>query len=111
VNELLERPRRRGVLGILATGGIGLIGGLASMVATADPAEAFCQPEACCNLASCRTCAGSCHFTCPSGWHRQQWFCLAGTRIIGCGECTRSTTTCESGPWYCSVMWDDGVCG
>lgn len=105
-----ESPRRRGVLGMLGTGGMALVGGLAGMLATAEPAAADCQGSPCCQLFSCTKCAHSCHYTCPPGYHRQMWFCSAGARAIGCGECTTSTSTCWDGDFSCSVWWDDGVC-
>ena len=109
-SPLWESTRRRGVLGMLGAGGMALVGGLAGMLVTAQPAAADCQGSPCCNLASCNRCAGSCQYTCPSGYHRQVWYCSAGARAIGCGECTTSTSTCWEGSFYCSVWWDDGVC-
>lgn len=106
----LSGPRRRGVLGLLGAGGMALVGGLAGVLATAEPAAADCLGSPCCSLASCNRCAGSCHFGCPGGYHRQMWFCAAGARPIGCGECTTSTSSCWRGSFQCSVWWDDAIC-
>ncbi|WP_279579529.1 hypothetical protein [Fodinicola feengrottensis] len=89
-----------------------LVGGLAGVLATAEPAAADCQGSPCCHLARCNKCAGSCwNWGCPGGYTRQQyWGCVAGSRPIWCGECTTSTSTCWSGTFYCSIWWDDNAC-
>lgn len=103
-------PARRGALGYLTKGGMALVAGLAGVLATSEPAAADCQGSPCCQLARCTVCPGSCRYTCPSGYYRRYWWCAAGARIIGCGECTTSSSSCWSGSFYCSVWWDDGVC-
>jgi hypothetical protein len=102
--------RRRGAMGMLAKGGMLIVGGLAGILGTATPAAADCQGSPCCSLASCTKCSGSCHYTCPSGWRRAYWGCMAGTRVIFCGECVKGGSGCSGSSYYCSVWWDDGVC-
>lgn len=67
---------------------------------------------ACCQLAlpdrECQYVGDKSNYTCPEGWHRQYWTCCDGTRIAGCGECTRSTSTCWVGPFECSIWWWTG---
>jgi hypothetical protein len=67
---------------------------------------------ACCHLAlpdtECRYRIVKSNYTCPPGYYRQWWFCCEGTRQVGCGECTKSTTTCWSGPFICSIWWWSG---
>lgn len=78
----------------------------------------------CCDLAcppggSCPQCGTllSCSYCCPSSiggvsYKLYAWFCSAGTRIIGCGECVPTANhTCEQGPFHCSFAYDDGTCG
>ncbi|GAA1660633.1 hypothetical protein GCM10009765_07650 [Fodinicola feengrottensis] len=96
---------------MLGAGGMALVGGLAGVLATAEPAAADCQGSPCCHLARCNKCAGSCwNWGCPGGYTRQYWGCVAGSRPIWCGECTTSTSTCWSGTFYCSIWWDDNAC-
>jgi hypothetical protein len=67
---------------------------------------------ACCHLAlpdrECEYKGDKADYTCPEGWHRQWWFCCEGTRQAGCGECTKSTSTCWQGPFECSIWWWTG---
>ncbi len=67
---------------------------------------------ACCHLAlpdrECKYKGDKSSYTCPSGWYRQWWFCCEGTRQAGCGECTKSTSTCWQGPFECSIWWWTG---
>jgi hypothetical protein len=44
-------------------------------------------------------------FTCPPGYHRQWWNCCEGTHVVACGECTKSTSNCWTGPFICSIWW------
>jgi hypothetical protein len=67
------------------------------------------EEDYCCYLArrdnECRYFGSKSNFTCPEGYHRQWWHCCEGTRLLGCGECTTSTTTCWSGSFECSIWW------
>lgn len=118
VDPSLQPVPRRGVTRWLATGGMALITLAAGSVVNASPASAACERDlapACCNLASCTQCSypasGRCHYTCPGGYHQKWWFCISGTRAIGCGECVPlSSATCESGPFPCSIWWFDSSC-
>lgn len=113
----VARPseRRRGVFGVL---GIGLVAAIADMAASPQRAEAGLASP-CCSLASNKKCSASCsgcsscsNYHCPSGYHKEYWWCTAGNRIIGCGECVpTSSSTCGQGPFACSIWWDDGYCG
>jgi hypothetical protein len=108
-----EPVRRRGALGVLSRYGIVVVGGLAAVFATAEPAAADCQHSPCCELASCTKCSNGCRFSCGSSGYRvrRYWYCAAGNRIIGCGECQRGTGTCWTGfSQSCSVWWDDAYC-
>ena len=64
---------------------------------------------ACCDLyysdKECDYSGDKSNYSCPEGWYRQWWFCTEGSRTAGCGECTRSETTCWSGPFECSIWW------
>lgn len=105
-------PRRR-MISWLSAGGLVLVGGLANLLGTAQPARADCQGSPCCHLASCRVCSWStsrCRYTCPGGYYKRYWYCAAGARFIGCGECTTSSSSCWSGSFYCSIWWDDAYC-
>lgn len=51
------------------------------------------------------------NYRCPEGYNRQYWPCCEGTRLVACGECTQSTTTCWQGEFVCSIWWwMDGSC-
>jgi hypothetical protein len=84
----------------------------AKPTAAASAVPGACTPEYCCHLAmACTVCWGACNYTCPSGWHRQVWYRQYASRIIGCGDCTNTTSGCETGTrFYCSVSWDDSSC-
>ncbi|GGO72208.1 hypothetical protein [Nonomuraea cavernae] len=110
-----EPIRRRGLLGILSKGGIALVGGIATIVATSSQASADGYHKACCHLArnnNCsRGCPSNCSFCCPSGWTKRSWGCIAGVRPITCGECQKGGTSCWNGTSYtCSVMIDQNAC-
>ena len=99
--------------------GIGIVGAISDILATPQAAQAGLASPCCslatntkCSATACRNCGcSSCyHFTCPAGYYKQYWWCTSGTRLIGCGECTKSTSTCWSGPFACSIWWDDGAC-
>lgn len=68
--------------------------------------------DECCHLArldkECLWIGSKSNFSCPEGFHRQWWYCCEGTQQIACGECTKSTETCWSGPWDCSIWWYTG---
>jgi hypothetical protein len=103
--------RRRGVMKLIGRGGVAMVAGLSSVFATARPAAAG-LPSPCCHLASNTRCGGQCeNYTCPSGRYKRYWWCTAGTRVIGCGECQRRSGSCwQGGTYYCSIWWDDGAC-
>jgi hypothetical protein len=67
------------------------------------------EDDKCCFLArrdnECHWVGDKASFKCPPGYHRQWWHCCEGTRLIGCGECTTSTSTCWSGSFECSIWW------
>jgi hypothetical protein len=105
-----EPVQRRGLLGKLSKGGMVMVAGLAGMLAASEPAAADCLGSPCCQLASCDQCSGGCNYSCPSGYYRMYWWCQAGARTIGCGECTTSSSNCWAGIYHCSVWWDDATC-
>jgi hypothetical protein len=45
------------------------------------------------------------NYYCPQGYYRQWWYCTQGTRQVACAECTKSSSTCWSGPFVCSIWW------
>jgi len=104
--------RRRGVLKVFGAGGMALVGGLAGVFGTAEPAAATGLPSPCCHLASGTRCGGRCErYTCPARYVKRLWWCTAGARFIGCGECQMGSGTCWEGTSYvCSTWWDDGAC-
>jgi hypothetical protein len=98
----------RGALRLLGAGGMAFV---ASVVGLAEAANRP-RPQ---QLPLARLCRHgvlrACNFTCPSGWHRQVWYCQYGNRLIGCGECTHTTSGCGAGTrFYCPVSWGDGNC-
>lgn len=116
--EVIAPPhyeRRRGLFGAI---GIGVVAAIADMAVTPPPAFAGLSSP-CCTLATNTKCSSSCsggcsscsNFHCPSGYKRQLWFCVVGSRPIGCGECCKKPVHgCYSGPFACSIWWDDGAC-
>lgn len=103
---------RRGFLKYFGRGGMAIIAGLSGVFAAAKPAAAGLSSP-CCSLASNTRCSGCDEdYTCSKGVKRL-WYCQAGMRIIGCGECQAGTGTCwEGSTYYCSIWWDDGAgCG
>lgn len=99
------------------------IAALAGLMASNTAAEAAngVQGSPCCDLASSNKCAASCsggcsacyNYRCPSGYTKRYWWCYAGVRLIGCGECQTGgkNTTCWNGAtYYCSIWWDDNAC-
>lgn len=71
-------------------------------------------PE-CCSLArpdrECHYTYQKSEYSCPDGYHQQYWTCCEGTHLVGCGECTTSTSTCWQGDFECSIWWDiEGSC-
>jgi hypothetical protein len=112
-----ERPAtRRGVLGMLGRGGIVFVGALAGIAATGSAAQANCTcPRACCCLATCTNCVrNGCTFSCPSGWTKTSWGCIAGARPILCGECqiggNASNCHIKASSYNCSIMIDQNAC-
>ncbi len=113
---------RRKLISWIPRLGMGMVGGLAGLfAATVDPAEAWAYSYLCCDLATTTPCCGgtmnSCCYPqsggnspCPGGTYKRYWYCSAGARIIGCGECTYNSSSCDFGPWVCSQYWDDGSC-
>jgi len=109
----IEPVARRGVLGMLSRGGLVMVAALAGVVATSGTAQAHgCRHVACCHLARCNNCARQgCDFSCPSGWTKRSWGCVAGARPILCGECQKGGTNCWNGSSYnCSIMIDQNAC-
>ncbi|OHX05846.1 hypothetical protein BFV98_24055 [Micromonospora sp. WMMB235] len=103
---------RRGVLKFFGRGGLAIVAGLSGVFAASRPAAAGLASP-CCSLASNTRCSGCDErFSCSKGYKRY-WWCQAGMRIIGCGECQRDSGTCwQGGVYYCSIWWDDGAgCG
>ena len=106
-------PRRRGVLGLAAWGGMALVGTVAGVFGAANPAQAThdAQGSPCCDLAKRNVCGGSyCNRTCPSGYAKRYWWCNSAGRLVGCGECIKGSTSCwgneEGGtPIACSWWW------
>ncbi|MGH3912404.1 MAG: hypothetical protein ACRDTC_03175 [Pseudonocardiaceae bacterium] len=104
---------RRGALGMLSRGGIIVVAALAGLAATSGTARAQECQVACCNLARCDSeCTQqSCDFSCPDGWTKRSWGCVAGTKQILCGECQHGGTDCRDGNEYqCSIMIDQNAC-
>jgi len=87
-----------------------LILGAGALGRSAAPAVAQTNPDGCCILAfppPNNQCAGSGGaYTCPSGWYKRIWYCCQnGSKLRGCGECTRNIDTCFQGPFLCSKTW------
>lgn len=108
----IEPITRRGVLGALSKGGIVMVAALAGVAATSGNARAQTCDVACCHLARCNECAQQgCDFSCPDGWTKRSWGCVAGARPITCGECQQGGTSCHDGNDYlCSIMIDQNAC-
>lgn len=74
-----------------------------------DPGPVVPGDDKCCHLAlpdkECPYSGDRSNYYCREGWYRQWWFCCEGTQQVGCGECTRSTSNCWSGPFDCSIWW------
>lgn len=120
-------PRRRLAIGYW---GITAVSAIANSLDSQDAGAALAAPFSCCNLGSSQRCdVSSCpsnckpqgtmwgcsYYTCPSTpstkYHQETWACHYGGRVIVCGECVPTTSnTCETGPFPCSVAWDDGTC-
>jgi hypothetical protein len=96
----VRRPTRRSLF-VRATGASAAV---FAWMAARGAAEAGAYPYHCCGLATNTHCSGcpSGSFSCPSGYHRKYWFCCQNGGLYGCGECTKSTTSCFSGPFKCS---------
>lgn len=115
---LLVPAPRRGAMRWLMVGGMSLVGTLAGLASSTKPAAASCERDtapACCDLASCTACSHPanrpCAYTCPRGYHAKAWYCSSGGPIWGCGECVpNSSSSCDTGPWPCSIWWLDGAC-
>ena len=65
--------------------------------------------DQCCTLATPVECSykgKKSDYTCPEGYVKLLWVCTEGTRLVGCGECSkRPATNCYAGPWVCSIWW------
>ncbi|GAB3938986.1 hypothetical protein [Micromonospora vulcania] len=99
-----RRPSRRFALMGAASA---VVAGLATVL-KASPAVADCLGSPCCSLASCTRCHYAVEpdrYTCPSGYYRTFWTCTSGGRTYGCGECSKSKTSCWSGPFACSIWY------
>jgi hypothetical protein len=114
----------------LAKAGIGLLSFFAQLTGDAPggspvgrTAEATDLPRPeeepvpdCCNLyfpegPFCEYEGHKSNYRCPEGYNKQYWPCCEGTRLVACGECTQSTTTCWEGEFVCSIWWwMDGSC-
>ncbi len=118
VEEVSAPSHRRFTFGAF---GIAAIGAIAATLAKAQPASAA-LPSPCCSLGSntkCLTtrcsanCKGGCpNYSCPGGYQAAWWYCSAGARLIGCGECVTATRypNCNTGADACSIWWDDNAC-
>lgn len=107
VPHKVERGGRRFALGTL---GMALVGSVADLYASAQPAAAGVSSP-CCGLYSntpckmnCAGCTRCSNFQCPSGTHLEAWYCTFGTHTVGCGECT-SGSDCYSQTIKCSNWW------
>ena len=108
--------RQRRALGAL---GIGMVAAIADVLATPEAASAGLSSP-CCHLATNTQCSASCsggcttcyNYHCPSGSYKEYWWCFAGSRLIGCGECQKTGSDCWSGgnTYTCSIWWDDNAC-
>lgn len=122
-----RQRQRRSPLDWLSRMGIGLLSFFsnsadeAAGASSTKPKDAYAdQPVEqpipdCCSLArpdkECHYVGSKTNYTCPDGFYRQFWVCLEGTQLVGCGECTQSTTTCWDGDFDCSIwFWVEGSC-
>lgn len=111
IEPMHTTPRRRSLLGLAAWGGMALVGTVAGVFTTAQPARADPQGSPCCQLAKARVCGGTyCNRTCPSGYAKRYWWCVAGSQTVGCGECIAGSNSCwgnedGSGTIICSWWW------
>jgi hypothetical protein len=117
VNEFNNRslstsPRRR-LLGWAGAGGMALVGALAGTFGNASVSRADAQNSPCCHLVKSNVCGGSyCNRTCPSGYTKRYWWCMAGGYSVGCGECVRGGDgTCWGDDIACSWWWYTSNCG
>ncbi|MFI6323376.1 hypothetical protein ACIBG8_38005 [Nonomuraea sp. NPDC050556] len=107
----MPRSNRRGFIGWMSKIGIGAVGTVAGMTATARASHAVEPNWNCCKLALpdlwCPKNA-SAQYYCPPGYTMKVWTCCSGTapwqRKYACGECTQGAT-CGDGPVYCSAGW------
>lgn len=95
------------------TGGYGEQAPSASATAASSESPMTLADMACCSLAFpngpfCQYTGHPRDYVCPPGWYRQWWYCCQGSRMAGCGECTRSQNTCWQGPFNCSIWWWEG---
>jgi hypothetical protein len=101
-----------GLLSLFAKLTGGASGGSAEGQARAAGESVGAQPLApyCCDLANpngpfCPHSGPKYDYTCPPGYQKMWWYCCYGTKVLGCGECTKANT-CWIGPWPCSIWWD-----
>lgn len=101
---------RRGFLGWMGRVGVGVVGTVAGLAATQQPAAADgnCnRTPACCCLKRLNDCSGTGgNFICPDGWTKRSWTCCRSGALYGCGECQKGGTSCWNGTVYiCSKYW------
>ncbi len=99
--SVVDPVSRRSILRV----GSAFIAAIATL-SSPKAAAADCQGSPCCDLASCTRCnflqCGG--WYCPPGYHQTCWNCYTGGKWYVCGECSYGTD-CHSGPWYCSVWF------
>ena len=93
---------------LMAAGGAGAGGAAPAAYGAPTPAPREPVPG-CCHLAlpntPCPSVGPPQNYYCPQGYYRQWWYCTQGTRQVACAECTKSSSTCWSGPFVCSIWW------
>jgi len=93
----------------MAAGGAGAGGAAPGAYGSPTPAPPREPVPGCCHLAlpntPCPSVGPPQNYYCPQGYYRQWWYCTQGTRQVACAECTKSTSTCWSGPFVCSIWW------
>lgn len=88
---------RRGFIGWMGRLGLGVIGAVAGLLATAETASAHGIHVGCCHLSNTSSCSGSgSSYNCPSGTYKRAWHCCqtdGGYRM--CGECIKNLAGCD----------------
>lgn len=110
VNDGLERSdskyvNRRSALKLFSATVLGIFVGLGRTFGIVSPALASVG-DGCCNLVYVSNTA--CAWYCGLHYHKvvKCWPC--GTSNCLCCECTEPSSTCFTGPWYCS--YNQGAC-